>query len=49
LIEAGFHAAMNMMFKRVEFKLIPMTRLTVGNKEIYFVGERGSRWNDYHI
>ena len=39
-IEAGFYAAMNMLDKQVEFRYIPMTPLTIGDKKLYFVGER---------
>lgn len=39
-IEAGFFAAMNMMDKRVEFKYLPMTAFRVGDRQMYFVGER---------
>lgn len=38
--EAGFYAAMNMLDKRVEFRYLPMTSLRVGDKQMYFVGER---------
>lgn len=39
-IEAGFYAAMNMLDKQVEFRYLPMTPLTIGEKKLYFVGER---------
>lgn len=39
-IEAGFYAAMNMLDKQVEFRYLPMTPLTIGDKKLYFVGER---------
>ncbi len=39
-IESGFHAAMNMLDKQVEFRYLPMTPLTIGEKKLYFVGER---------
>ena len=39
-IECGFYAAMNMLDKQVEFRYIPMTPLTIGDKKLYFVGER---------
>lgn len=39
-IESGFYAAMNMLDKRCEFRYIPMTNLTIGDKAIYFIGER---------
>ena len=39
-IESGFYAAMNMLDKQVEFRYLPMTPLTIGDKKLYFVGER---------
>lgn len=39
-IESGFFAAMNMLDKQVEFRYLPMTPLTIGDKKLYFVGER---------
>lgn len=39
-IECGFHAAMFMLDKQVEFRYLPMTSLTIGEKNLYFVGER---------
>jgi len=39
-IESGFFAAMNMLDKKVEFRYIPTTALTIGDKKLYFVGER---------
>jgi len=39
-IECGFYAAMNMLDKQVEFRYMPMTPLKIGDKQIYFVGER---------
>ena len=39
-IESGFYAAMNMLDKEVEFRYLPMTPLTIGDKKLYFVGER---------
>ena len=40
-MEAGFFAAMNMLDKRVEFRYIPFTPMQIGDKPVYFVGERG--------
>jgi len=40
-IESGFYAAMNMLDKRVDFKYLPLTNLTIGENHVYFVGERG--------
>lgn len=45
-IEAGFHAAMNMMDKEIEFKYIPCYNLTIGENPIYFVGERGQPFTE---
>jgi len=39
-IEAAFYAAMNMLDKRVEFRYIPHTYLTINEKSIHFIGER---------
>ena len=39
-IESGFYAAMRMLDKEVEFRYLPMTPLTIGDKKLYFVGER---------
>ena len=39
-IESGFYAAMNMLDKEVEFRYLPVTPLTIGDKKLYFVGER---------
>lgn len=39
-IESGFFAAMSMMDKRVEFRYFPLASMRIGNKPIYFVGER---------
>lgn len=38
--EAGFYAAMNMLDKRVEFRYFPFTAMKLGDKQVYFVGER---------
>ena len=38
-IEAGFHAAMQMLDKDVTFSYIPTTRINLPNMEIYYVGE----------
>lgn len=48
-IEAGFFAAMNMLDKRVEFKYIPMTSLRIGDKQMYYVGERISAFTEVII
>lgn len=48
-IEAGFFAAMSMMDKRVEFRYFPMTALKIGNKPIYYVGERASPFHEVII
>jgi len=48
-IEAGFFAAMSMLDKRVEFRYLPLTPLKIGNKPIYFVGERGSPFHEIII
>lgn len=48
-IEAGFYAAMNMLDKRVEFRQIPMTNLTIGNTPIYHVGERNGPFTEVII
>ena len=39
-IESAFYAAMWTLDKEVEFKYIPVTRLKIGDKNIYHVGER---------
>ena len=39
-IEAAFYAAMNMLDKRVEFRYIPHTYMTINEKAIHFIGER---------
>jgi len=38
-IENAFYAALHMADKQVWFNQIPMTRLTIGDKEVYFIGE----------
>jgi hypothetical protein len=48
-IENGFYAAMNMLNKSINFNQLPMTRLTIGETEIYYVGERGVRYDDVHM
>lgn len=45
-VESGFYAAMNMLDKQVEFNYIPMTALRIGDKHIYFVGERNIVFNE---
>lgn len=45
-IEAGFYCAMNMLDKRIEFKQIPMTNLTIGDCHIYHVGERNTPFTE---
>lgn len=37
---------MNMLDKRVEFKHIPMTNLTVGETPIYHIGERNTPFTE---
>ena len=41
---------MSMLDKKIEFNYIPMQRLQIGDKNIYFIGERGSPFNEvlYH-
>lgn len=45
-IEQGFYAAMSMLDKKIEFNYIPLTRLKIGEKDLYFVGERGHPFNE---
>lgn len=45
-IECGFYAAMNMLDKRCEFRYLPMYNLTIGEKKIYFVGERNTPYSE---
>jgi hypothetical protein len=39
-IESGFYAALNMLHKEIPMQYIPLTRLTIGDKELYYYGER---------
>lgn len=48
-IEAAFYAAMNMLDKRVEFRYIPHTYMTINDKNIHFVGERGQKFSEVVI
>ena len=48
-IESGFYAALNMINKEVKMEYIPLTRLTIGDKEWYFYGERNQNHDSYHI
>jgi hypothetical protein len=45
-VECGFYAAMNMLDKRCEFRYIPMTNLSIGDKKIYYVGERNTPYTE---
>lgn len=45
-IETGFYAALQMLYKEVKFEYIPLTRLTIGNKEIYYYGERDNVYDE---
>ncbi len=45
-IEAGFFAAMNLLDKRVEFRYMPMTNIRVGDRQMYFVGERNQAFTE---
>jgi len=45
-IECGFYAAMNMLDKQVQFRYIPMTPLTIGQKNLYFIGEKEQPFTD---
>lgn len=45
-VEAAFYAAMNMMDKRVEFRYIPHTFLSINDKPVHFVGERSQRFSE---
>ena len=48
-IDAAFYAAMNMLDKRVEFRYIPHTYMTINDKAIHFVGERGQKFSEVVI
>ena len=48
-IEAGFYASMCMLDKAMIFNHIPMTRLNLPDREIYYVGERGFKFDEFHI
>lgn len=39
-VESGFFAALNMLFKETKFEYIPLERLTIGGKEVYYYGEK---------
>jgi len=39
-IESGFFAALTMLDKDVRLEYIPMKQLVIGDKKVYFVGER---------
>jgi len=45
-MNAAFFAAMNMLDKKVEFRYIPHTYLTINDKPIHFVGERGHKYSE---
>lgn len=45
-VECGFYAAMSMLDKRIEFKYIPITNLTIGDTKCFFVGERGQPFTE---
>ena len=48
-IESGFYAALNMMYKDVKMEYLPLTRLTLGDTEIYYYGERNNVFDDIAI
>lgn len=48
-INAAFYAAMNMLDKRVEFRYIPHTFMTINDKAIHFIGERGQKFSEVVI
>ena len=48
-IESGFFAALNMLNKEVKFQYLPLQRLTIGDKEMYFYGERNNAYEDVII
>jgi hypothetical protein len=48
-IDAGFFAAMSMMDKAVNYYHFPMTRLSLPDKEMYYVGERGLVYDECKI
>lgn len=47
-IENGFYAAMSMLSKSIVFYQIPMTWLTIGDTEIYYVGERNVGYDEIY-
>ena len=48
-IESGFYAALNMLYKEVKMEYIPLTRLTIGDKEWYYFGERNGTFDSYYV
>jgi len=44
-IESGFYAALNMMHKDIRMEYLPLSRLTINNKEIYYYGERNNQYD----
>jgi len=45
-IESGFYAAMNMLDKQCEFRYLPLTAMKIGDKNMYFVGERNHAFTE---
>jgi hypothetical protein len=48
-VESGFFAALNMLIKEVKFEYIPLERLTIGNKEVYYYGEKNGCYDEYAV
>ena len=48
-VESAFYATLNMLHKTVKFEYLPMERLTVGETEIYYYGERNGGYQNYII
>ena len=45
-IESGFYAAMSMLDKQIQFHHLPMHRLTLGDKELYYIGEMNAEYDE---
>lgn len=47
-IEHGFYAALNMLYKDIKHEYLPLTRLTIGDTEVYYFGERNNKFDDVY-
>lgn len=48
-VQSGYIAALLMLHKTIKFEYLPLQRMTIGDKELYYYGERMNHFDDIII